>query len=177
MRLFYLHEQQQRQHLLSENPLTLITSVGQLSLDAPSPAVAAAAAAMASQGAAAPNNNAGGLLMGMMSGGDGVGSRGGVQQQQQQLGGGGGDGAGQLQQQQGSEGGNSQRSSFDKDQGPVVSFLLLLIFTLVLLPMACRLELHVVFLLYRFSNRKCMLLTCLSVCALCPAVSAHCCGC
>lgn len=116
MRLFYLHEQQQRQHLLCQNPQSLITSVGQLSLDTPSPAVAAAAAALANHQSggggvgAAAGSVVGGQLLGELGG-----SRGGLQQQ-----GGGGEGQ-QQQQQQGSESGTSQRSSFDKDQGPVVS--------------------------------------------------------
>ncbi|WIA42620.1 hypothetical protein OEZ86_008593 [Tetradesmus obliquus] len=115
MRLFYLHEQQQRQHLLCQNPQSLLTSVGQLSLDTPSPAVAAAAAALANHQSggggvgAAAGSVVGGQLLGELGG-----SREGLQQQ-----GAGGEGQ-QQQQQQGSESGTSQRSSFDKDQGPVI---------------------------------------------------------
>lgn len=115
MRLFYLHEQQQRQHLLAQTPQSLITSVGQLSLDAPTPALAAALSTHANHGAAAPGNNPGDGVAAAAAAAVG-GSR-------VVLGGSVAGAAGEegADRKVGEEGGGSSRSSFDKDQGPVVS--------------------------------------------------------
>lgn len=98
MRLFYLHEQQQRQHLLSQTPQSLITSVGQLSLDTPSPAAAAALAHKEGSGSSGLFGQAEADSAGVSGTGNAAVSGGSAE-----------------------EGVLSSRSSFEKDQGPVVS--------------------------------------------------------
>lgn len=106
MRLFYLHEQQQRQQLLSDAPQALVTAIGQLSLDAPNPAAAAAVASHTFAPYKEGSGGSGGIL-------------GQVDSDSAAVSGSGFAGAGAGS---GEEGVLSNRSSFEKDQGPVVSY-------------------------------------------------------
>jgi len=128
MRLFYLHEQQQRQDLLSQAPGTLLTSMGQLSVDTPSPAVAGAGLLARNANKVDPAAVAlGGLAAGDWGSGPHSSRR---SVEGDRLLSTGTSGRGSMEQAVGETAhagdGSSARSSFDKDQGPVVGGCVLL---------------------------------------------------
>eukprot|EP00775_Hariotina_reticulata_P008114 gene8114-8308_t len=123
MRLFYLHEQQQRQQLLSQAPGSLLTSMGQLSVDTPSPTAAGAGILAQNANKVDPAAVALGALAAAGDWGAGPYSSLGSVEGDRVLGG-GASGRGAAEQAGGETApagdGGSARSSFDKDQGPVI---------------------------------------------------------